>query len=130
MRILIYCLLVCLVACKNDPKPESTQNPTLQEELETFEKKFFPDELEARAIENQGIVPLWNQLINAPRDKRITILAEIPFDTIQLAKEESQQTRDLGISFKNYAGDGGLLQQSEWKKKLQGYHQAGILPPG
>ena len=72
MRILIYCLLVCLVACKNDPKPESTQNPTLQEELETFEKKFFPDELEARAIENQGIVPLWNQLINAPRDKRIT----------------------------------------------------------
>lgn len=98
----------------------------LLKEIETLESATFSSEKEARHFENQGIVALWDQLLTAPRGKRIDILASLPFNSLTLGKIEREFQQDLNIQVAQLTAGGSTLTPLEWKFWLAPFQKNGL----
>lgn len=95
-------------------------------EVETLENSAFSSEKEARRFENEGIVPLWDQLLAAPRGRRIAVLANLPFTSLSLVKIERTFQQDLGIQVAQLTPGGPTLSPVDWKLWLSTYQKNGL----
>ncbi|MEN8694787.1 MAG: hypothetical protein ABF334_08270, partial [Akkermansiaceae bacterium] len=98
----------------------------LLKEIETLESATFSSEKEARHFENEGIVALWDQLLTAPRGKRIDLLASLPFNSLTLGKVEREFPQDLNIQVAQLTAGGSTLTPLEWKFWLAPFQKNGL----
>ncbi|MGJ8723392.1 MAG: CRTAC1 family protein [Roseibacillus sp.] len=97
----------------------------LIEKIVSLEAEAFENESEAREIELEGIVPLWDSLLQAPLGKRLELLAAVPFDTLTLGKAGAPTRHDLGITTRQITSGGETLSCEGFAEILQSYRQAG-----
>ncbi|MGC6425653.1 MAG: CRTAC1 family protein [Akkermansiaceae bacterium] len=94
--------------------------------VDQLETSTFSAEKEARRYENEGIVPLWDKLLQAPRGKRIDVLGAVPFTKISLGKINREFQQDLGIQIAQLVPGGPTLTPATWKAWLQSYQKNGL----
>ncbi|NNC89608.1 MAG: CRTAC1 family protein [Akkermansiaceae bacterium] len=93
--------------------------------IESFEAESFSDEREARRIENEGIVPIWDALLAAAPAERLDTLAAVPFDTLVLGTAGAPERHDLGIVTRTIGPGGESLTPEKFRSYIETYKKAG-----
>ena len=114
----LFCFLTLLT--------QADETTELLKTVDLLEKSSFSTEKEARRYENEGIVPLWDRLIQAPQGERIEVLGALPFSSISLGKITREFQQDLGIQLAQFTPGGPTLTPLTWKDWLKTYQKNGL----
>lgn len=119
MKIVCLFLFSCLL-CAGESHEE------LLRKINVLEEKSFSDEKEARRFENEGFVPLWDQLLATGQGKRMEVLAKIPFKSLTLGKLNREFKVDPGIQVGELLAGGTTLSPESWQAWLGRYQRNGL----
>lgn len=98
----------------------------LLREINQLEDTTFADEKEARRFENEGFVPLWDQLLATPKGKRMDVMAGLPFDSLTLGKIDRELRLDLGIQLGVLIPGETTLDPGGWKEWVARFQKNGL----
>jgi len=109
--------------CRADePSPAAT----LRNLIEQHEEESFTLEQQARVLEKNGLVPIWDRLNAASPTGRLDVLTNLGVESLTLGKESSRETFDLAIEETSYIEGGKTLDATEWNElvmqlRMEGY---------
>lgn len=117
----VFILLLVSIPLLADPHGD------LLRKIDALEEKSFSDEKEARYFENNGFVPLWDELLATPEGKRLDVLAKVAFESLTLGKLNREFRVDPGIRIGELLPDGETLDPAGWKAWLQKFQGNGLV---
>lgn len=104
---------------------EAESLTALQDRINQHESEYFSQEQQARMLEKNGLVPVWDRLNEASETNRFDVLIESGIESITLGKESARKDHGFGISETSYT-DGGLqLDTGKWSELVQSYRSMG-----